>query len=102
MVLTRRKFFSFFGTGVALLAKPDLLLPMPPTPLDGEPLFGANRFGVTGSNVIAEARGLVMDAEVRKVFAENYVKALVETNRMLAPFRVFLDTDRARPARWRA
>jgi hypothetical protein len=27
MILGRRKFFSFFGTGVAMLAKPDLFLP---------------------------------------------------------------------------
>lgn len=27
MILTRRKFFSFFGTGVAMLAKPDLFVP---------------------------------------------------------------------------
>lgn len=25
--LSRRKFFSFFGTGVAMLAKPDLFIP---------------------------------------------------------------------------
>ncbi len=29
MTISRRKFFSFFGTGVALLAKPDLFLPVP-------------------------------------------------------------------------
>ena len=27
MILTRRKFFSFFGTGVVMLAKPGLLVP---------------------------------------------------------------------------
>lgn len=27
MELSRRKFFSFFGTGVAMLAKPDLFIP---------------------------------------------------------------------------
>jgi hypothetical protein len=27
MIIGRRKFFSFFGTGVAMLASPDLLLP---------------------------------------------------------------------------
>lgn len=29
MILTRRRFFSFFGTGVVLAAKPELLLPSP-------------------------------------------------------------------------
>lgn len=27
MEINRRKFFSFFGTGVAMLAKPDLFVP---------------------------------------------------------------------------
>lgn len=27
MELSRRKFFSFFGTGVAMLVKPDLFIP---------------------------------------------------------------------------
>lgn len=27
MIIGRRKFFSFFGTGVAMLAKPDLFIP---------------------------------------------------------------------------
>lgn len=39
MDISRRKFFSFFGTGVALLAKPDLLLPQIYRPKDGELLF---------------------------------------------------------------
>jgi hypothetical protein len=26
-MISRRKFFSFFGTGVAMLAKPDLFIP---------------------------------------------------------------------------
>lgn len=39
MILTRRKFFSFFGTGVVLAAKPELLLPTPYRPKEGEALF---------------------------------------------------------------
>jgi hypothetical protein len=41
VTVTRRKFFSFFGTGIAMLAKPDLFVPKREIyrPRDGEALF---------------------------------------------------------------
>lgn len=73
--ISRRTFFSFFGTGVALLAKPDLLLPSPV------------RFGVTGSNVITNIQAPNLAAGLRYEFARVYARLYREQMDKLSFFK---------------
>jgi hypothetical protein len=76
--ISRRKFFSFFGTGVALLAAPDLLLP------------STNRFGVSGSNVLP---GCVFTPGLKKELLTAYQANRKALEEILVSFRNFKDTE---------